>query len=574
MSKENLQGVMLNCYPDSLGGNLSGVVSLLERPELEGVFNYFYVLPSVFHNDLDRGFSVIDYDINEELATPADIERLKALGIELKFDLVLNHLSVGSPQFQDMLAKGDQSEYLDFFINWNQFWAEDGALGDEGYVIPKEEYLNRLFMRKPGLPILMVRFPDGSDRPYWNTFYQEICYHPLTEEELLGIDGVDQGQLASLLSVINTAIEEGKKLSEIDLGDFEGLRDEIESVVEGKRSYLGQMDLNAQSPLVWKFYEDTLAKLRAYGAKVIRLDAFAYLHKEPGQVNFFNKPETWNYLGRIKEIADNNDLTLLPEIHAEYGKALHEEVSNEGYLIYDFFLPGLLLHALLKESSQYLIQWAEEQREKGMRTVTMLGCHDGIPLLDLKGGPNGEPGLLSDEQIDEVMDSVLERGGKVKNLFGPDGKKISYYQVNATYYSALGEREDRLALARAIHLFMPGIPQIWYLDLFAGTNDYEAVERGGAANHKEINRTNLTSEQIAERLEWPVVKKQLELLKVRNAAEAFQGEFDMSAPEPHLLHVTWTHGAHRCSLEADLSAYTYRIEYTGDDGSIQSIQSS
>ena len=66
----------------------------------------------------------------------------------------------------------------------------------------------------------------------------------------------------------------------------------------------------------------------------------------------------------------------------------------------------------------------------------------------------------------------------MKNLFGADGKKIAYYQVNATYFSALGEDERKLRLARAIQMFMPGIPQVWYLDLFAGTNDYEAATTG------------------------------------------------------------------------------------------------
>ena len=43
--------------------------------------------------------------------------------------------------------------------------------------------------------------------------------------------------------------------------------------------------------------------------------------------------------------------------------------------------------------------------KKGIRTVNMLGCHDGIPVLDLKGAdsPTGfRPGLLSDDQIDRL----------------------------------------------------------------------------------------------------------------------------------------------------------------------------
>ena len=92
------------------------------------------------------------------------------------------------------------------FIDWNDFWRSDGKMGPDGYVIPKEEHLQKLFMRKPGLPILKVRFPDGSDRPYWNTFYQEVHYQPLTAEDLQAIDGLPSDQAESIMFRVNTAI--------------------------------------------------------------------------------------------------------------------------------------------------------------------------------------------------------------------------------------------------------------------------------------------------------------------------------------------------------------------------------
>ena len=53
-------GVMFNAYPDSIGERFADTVALLDRPELESVFSFFYVLPTFFHSDLDRGFSIID----------------------------------------------------------------------------------------------------------------------------------------------------------------------------------------------------------------------------------------------------------------------------------------------------------------------------------------------------------------------------------------------------------------------------------------------------------------------------------------------------------------------------------
>lgn len=498
-------GVMLNAYPDSIDNDLAGIVRMLQRPDLENVFSLFYVLPTVFNSDLDRGFSVIDYDLNTELVSAADLEELDRLGILLKFDLVLNHLSVGSPQFQDMLTNGDESKFADFFIDWNAFWDGQGERHPDGYVVPSPEHLDQLFMRKPGLPILKVRFPDGSDRFYWNTFYQQV------------------------------------------------------DIVDGERTYLGQMDLNAESEKVWDFYRETLTKLASFGAKILRLDAFAYLHKEIGRTNFFNAPGTWDYLDRLRSIAEDCGLILLPEIHSEYGTGIHEELSDHGYPVYDFFFPGLVIDALDSGKNSNLVRWISEIVERDIKTVNMLGCHDGIPVIDLKGSGAQAEGLLADLTIDAIIERLLERGGRVKNLYGPDGTKISYYQVNATFFSALGESEDRLRLARAIQLFMPGTPQVWYLDLFAGANDVDAADRGGSGGHKEINRTNLTADDVEAGLRRPVVLDQLEMMRLRNTSEAFSGELTILETPPEQLGLRWTNGDSQATLSADLASETFSI---------------
>ncbi len=338
------------------------------------------------------------------------------------------------------------------------------------------------------------------------------------------------------------------------------------AVICRKREYLGQMDLNARSELVWEFYDETLGKLRDHGAKIIRLDAFAYLHKEPGRANFFNRPGTWNYLERLRGIARKYDLIIFPEVHAEYGSGMHEDVAGQGFPIYDFFFPGLVIDALDRGTNQALLRWVAEIQAKGLKTINMLGCHDGIPVLDLRGkGGNGSfnPGLLEEQQIEATMERIISRGGRVKNLFGHDGKQIAYYQVNATFFSALGEDERKLLLARAIQMFMPGIPQVWYLDLFAGRNDYVAADSGGVAGHKEINRTTLSLEDAEERLKLPVVRDQIALIRLRNLSPAFRGEMQVVETEPHLLHITWRHPTATATLKADLRDQCFTV-YEGD----------
>lgn len=487
---------MLNVYPDSLGGNLKTLAEFMNSPQIKGAFQSLYILPSVFHSDLDRGFSVIDYGINEAFGSLEDIECLKDVGIDLKLDFVLNHLSVRSPQFQDLLRYGEESDYSDFFINWNRFWEGFGEMTEDGYIRPEESLIKDMFFRKPGLPVLMVTFPNGERIPYWNTFYQKTW----KEEE--------------------------------------------------REFYLGQMDLNVKSPLIWNYYSDTLKTLASYGAKIVRLDAFAYASKEVGKTNFLNEPETWDLLQKIQEAADLYGLELLPEIHASYEERKYEILAEKGYMTYDFFLPGLILDALENHRGEKLTEWAGELITKKIRTVNMLGCHDGIPLLDLKG-------LLPRERIEGLIDIVVSRGGLVKNLHGQ--KKV-YYQVNAAYYSALGEDDRKMLLARALQLFMPGKPQIWYLDLLTGTNDYEAVACAGEGGHKEINRTNFTAEQISRSLKKPVVRKQLRLLKFRSQFPAFAFDAECSAKSHGArIHIVWKRNGYEAYLEADLNTYDFKI---------------
>ena len=551
MSKFVDNGPMLNAYPDSCGGKLSDIISVLSKDEFKDVFQSFYILPSIFNTDLDRGFSVIDYNINEEMADKEDIEKLQELGIDLKLDFILNHASVLSPQFQDLLKNGENSKYKDFFINWNKFWDGYGEMTDEGYIQPDQQYIKDMFFRKPGLPILMVRMPDGRDVPYWNTFYQEVQYPRFDAQDLM--ENMDIQYLAAqrLSDMVRAGLDEGKKPSEIEFGRFEKYKDQVVELLESKRRYLGQMDLNIKSDLVWEHYRNTLKALSDYGARIVRLDAFAYAPKEPGKKNFLNEPDTWDVLEKVKKLADEFSVSLLPEIHASYSEKIYETVADKGYMTYDFFLPGLLIYAIENKDGEVLKKWAQEIQEKKIRVVNMLGCHDGIPLLDLKG-------ILKEEEIQSMIDTIVGRGGFVKDLHGA---KNMYYQVNATYYSALGDDDKKMLFARATQMFVPDKPQVWYLDLFAGRNDHEAVKRAGAGGHKEINRTNLSMDQIEEALKKDVVKEQLKLLKFRNTNPAFGFDSELNiSSEGSVMTFTWKKDGHEATLRADFSDYSYEIK--------------
>jgi len=356
-------GPMLNAYPDSLGGTLKDIVEFLKTPELKDVFQSFYILPSIFNTDMDRGFSVIDYELNEHYATNEDLKDLSEIGISLKFDFVLNHSSILSKQFQDILKNGERSKYIDFFIDWNKFWKGYGKMTEEGYIQPDPEFIKDMFSRKPGLPLLNVRMPDGREVPYWNTFYQEIKYEKINPNDLISVLNIQDQSAQKLADRINTALSEGKKPCEIEFGSFDSYRNKVIDILESKRYYLGQMDLNIKSPLVWEYYDDTFKKLAGYGAEFVRLDALAYAPKEPGARNFLNDPGIWDLLKDLKTLADKHRLILIPEIHSKYEERIHEKLAEKGYITYDFFLPGLIIDALETKNTEFLIKWIRDLQQ-------------------------------------------------------------------------------------------------------------------------------------------------------------------------------------------------------------------
>jgi len=249
-------------------------------------------------------------------------------------------------------------------------------------------------------------------------------------------------------------------------------------------------------------------------------------------------------------MAAKEGLVCLPEIHASYGEGMYAVLAEKGYMTYDFFLPGLIVDALDRGRADLLVRWGQEIIDRKIRAVNMLGCHDGIPVLDLKG-------LMDDRRIEEVIDLIVSRGGKVKNLHGA---KNMYYQVNAAYYSALGEDDASMVLARAIQMFMPGKPQVWYMDLLLGKNDYAAVERAGEGGHKEINRTNYTLAQAKEALAVPAVREQIKLLKMRNTHPAFTEDAEITlGSEGNTLKIRWKNSMGAIALKADLKRKEFEI---------------
>lgn len=312
-----------------------------------------------------------------------------------------------------------------------------------------------------------------------------------------------------------------------------------------------QIDLNVESDIVKKFIVDTLEFMCSKNASIIRLDAFAYAVKKANTSCFFVEPEIWNLLHQIEAIVKKHDVIILPEIHEHY--SIQMKIANKNFWIYDFALPVLVLNALYFGKGTYLKKWLEMSPK---HQFTTLDTHDGIGIVDVKD-------LMPDEEIERTKEMMFSEGANVKKIYNTAAyNNLDIYQVNTTYYSALGNNDESYLLARAIQLFAPGIPQVYYVGMLAGCNDLELLET--TKEGRNINRHYYVKEEIAEEVERPVVKKMLSLMEFRNNHPAFdvEGEITVELPEEGKIEIRRSSGTDYAVLKANLVDKTFTIEHS------------
>lgn len=184
-----------------------------------------------------------------------------------------------------------------------------------------------------------------------------------------------------------------------------------------------------------------------------------------------------------------------------------------------------------------------------------MDTHDGIGVVDVKDL------LPPDEEIDRTKEDIFQFGANVKKIYNTATyNNLDIYQINCTYYSALGDRDDDYLLARAVQFFAPGIPQVYYVGLLAGKNDMELLEK--TKTGRNINRHYYSLTEIEEEMQRPVVQKLRKMMEFRNSHPAFDGEFRLVESPEHILHIIREKGKEQAELIADFHEKKFQIYYT------------
>ncbi len=479
--------VQLITYVDRLsGGGFRELNSLLNGP-LAGLFGGVHLLPFFTPIDgADAGFDPIDHtQVDARLGTWEDVS---ALGdtVEIVADLIVNHVSSGSPQFLDFSRSGRSSRYGGMFLTFDRVFAE-GA---------RESDILAIYRPRPTLPFSPVTLLSGDRKLLWTTFNPQ------------------------------------------------------------------QVDIDVRHPESEAYLGLILQQFRASGIKMIRLDAVGYAVKKPGTTCFMI-PETFDFIAELTTKARALGIEVLVEVHSHYQKQI--EIARQVDWVYDFALPPLVLHALFQHDPHPLARWLAISPRNA---VTVLDTHDGIGVIDVGADAAGNAGLLSPAQIEGLVETIHDRSqGQSRRATGAAASNLDLYQVNCTILDALGGREHEYLIARALQLFAPGIPQVYYVGLLGGRNDMELLARSGVG--RDINRHYFTKEEIKLAVESPVVQRQFELIRLRNSHPAFAGQMSASVSGNRLLEIAWTLDKQWIKLLVDLSVPSASITGTSPTGKLE-----
>ena len=313
-----------------------------------------------------------------------------------------------------------------------------------------------------------------------------------------------------------------------------------------------QVDLNVRNPEVLLALLDALLFYVAKGARFIRLDAIAYLWKEIG-TRSIHLPQTHRVIQLMRSLLDEvaPDTLLITETNVPHrdNVSYFGDGTDEAQLVYNFALPPLVLHSLATGNAEALTRWAAglELPSGQVTFFNFLASHDGI-------GVNPVHGILSDSDIDGLVQRVEAHGGFISYKQNPDGSR-SPYELNINFFDALSdpaakEPEDRQAArfisAQAIMLALRGLPGIYFHSLFGSRGDRAAAAASGIP--RRINRQKFAAADLERELADPdsrrakVLSGFKRLLEERQASAAFHpgGRQEVLALDPRLFAVRRT----------------------------------
>ena len=330
-----------------------------------------------------------------------------------------------------------------------------------------------------------------------------------------------------------------------------------------------QIDLNYANPDVLLEFIDILLEYIRRGARAIRLDAVAFLWKEIG-TSCIHLPQTHEVIKLFRTLIDllEPGAILLTETNVPHQENIsYFDGGDEANMVYQFSLPPLILHAIMCQTTEYLVPWArsleQEKLPDGCTYLNFTASHDGVGLRPLEG-------LVPDDELDHLLDMMRRRGGYVSMRATTEGRDRPY-ELNVSYFDAFAAEDDdvdpwhiaRFMLSQTLPLSFRGIPAVYINALGATPNDPLGVERTGMT--RAINRRKWDGSELERLIDLPltdagqVFPEYIRRLRIRGGIKAFHPD----APQRVLDMPDGIFGLERVSLDGEQRVYAIH-NTTGD----------
>ena len=262
-----------------------------------------------------------------------------------------------------------------------------------------------------------------------------------------------------------------------------------------------QVDLNYANPRVMLAMLEVLVEYARRGARIIRLDAIAFLWKEIG-TTCMHLPQTHAAVRLMRHVLEQTapGTLVLTETNVPHTENIRYfgAGDDEAHMVYQFSLPPLLLDAIHAEDTSVLKSWLSSLELRGTKTTffNFTASHDGVGVRPLEG-------IVPPERVNRLVDIVREHGGFVNMRSQPDGSE-SPYELNITYVDAVANRSKvtpaehsrRFLATQAIMLAIRGIPAVYFHSLVGSPNDLEGVKASG--QNRRINRHKYDRDDLEE----------------------------------------------------------------------------
>jgi sucrose phosphorylase len=351
-----------------------------------------------------------------------------------------------------------------------------------------------------------------------------------------------------------------------------GLPFTFTTLANGERKILwttftpSQVDIDVHHEQGAAYLRSILQTFADNGIRTVRLDAVGYAIKKAGD-SCFMMPETFTFIAAFAAQARALGIEVLVEIHSYYQRQI--EIARQVDWVYDFALPPLVLHAFSFQTSEPLKRWIAVRPNNAL---TVLDTHDGIGIIDIGADASdraGRPGLVPPAELDVLVDRIHAAcQGQSRMATGAAASNLDLYQVNCTFFDAMGRDPRAYLLARAIQFFMPGVPQVYYVGLLAGENDMDLLASSGVG--RDINRRRYSRAEIDAALTQPVVMRLIELIRLRNIHPAFGGRFELMDSDARTLAMRWQLGDQQAVLTVNFADLSHALTHTDPAGALVS----